>query len=456
MVAHAGDMSNLILDPDLDSYYLMDVTLLAIPQTLDRLGAIGRMGMGRKPLSATDREALRLHAAMLREADLARVLGSLATALNEDHNAYGVSDNLQTRIPPGMAEYKAATEKALEVFDRVAAGREKPGALTQAAGAASVAAGQLGMLSLTELDALLDIRIRHYERSLHNAIAVTCLALLLPAALAFWIIRAISQLLGRVVRSMSEHAALVTTTCRMVTQSSQQVASGANVGAASLEETSSSLTELSCTTRMNVENSAAAKEWAAKSRQAVECGVAAMREMGQSMHAIKTSADGISRIIKSIDDIAFQTNILALNAAVESARAGEAGLGFAVVAGEVRNLAQRSAQAARETAERIQDSVQKSEDGMKISLRVEEIFTQTEQMIRSVDDLMQQIASANQEQQAGFVQIGKAVEDLASITQSTATEAGQSTRTLQELTGKVGELKDLVEELAPLAGMRAS
>ena len=146
-----------------------------------------------------------------------------------------------------------------------------------------------------------------------------------------------------------------------ITASSQSLAEGASEQAASLEETSASLEEMSSMTRHNAENAQKANELAKQARSAADKGVADMQAMNAAMEAIKNSSDDIAKIIKTIDEIAFQTNILALNAAVEAARAGEAGMGFAVVADEVRNLAQRSAQAAKETAGQIEGAI--SQDG---------------------------------------------------------------------------------------------
>jgi methyl-accepting chemotaxis protein len=136
--------------------------------------------------------------------------------------------------------------------------------------------------------------------------------------------------------------------------------------------------------------------------------MAEMNAMSRSMDAIKGSSDNIAKIIKTIDEIAFQTNILALNAAVEAARAGEAGMGFAVVADEVRNLAQRSATAARETADKIEDSIRKSQEGVTISGRVSASLQEILTKARQVDDLVAEIASASKEQSPGVEQISTA------------------------------------------------
>jgi hypothetical protein len=242
------------------------------------------------------------------------------------------------------------------------------------------------------------------------------------------------------VRSSSSH----------IRGTSQTLAAGASQQAASLEETSASLEELTAMTKRNADNAGEAKELANQARQAAEAGTAEIQDMGEAMNSIKEASNNISKIIQSIDEIAFQTNILALNAAVEAARAGEAGLGFAVVADEVRNLAQRSAQAARETAEKIEDSIKKSNNGVQISVRVSKSFEEIKDKVRKVDDLIANIATASKEQSDGIGQVRTAVIEVDKVTQSNAAGAEESAAAAQELNSQADALKEALNKMTQL------
>jgi methyl-accepting chemotaxis protein len=177
-----------------------------------------------------------------------------------------------------------------------------------------------------------------------------------------------------------------------------------------------------------------------------------MGEMVGAMAAIKASSDNIAKIIKTIDEIAFQTNILALNAAVEAARAGEAGAGFAVVANEVRALAQRAAQAAKETAEKIDDSIVKSSKGMEISAKVAEGLKEINSKTKQVNELVIEIATASKEQNQGLGQITTAVSQMDQVTQSNAGSAEETAAAAEELNAQATALLETVSELTKLVG----
>ena len=283
-------------------------------------------------------------------------------------------------------------------------------------------------------------------------IFTTIIGLLVGVTIAiFFAVRTVRQI-SQIVRGLAESSSAVAASSQQVSGSSQGLADGASSQAASLEETSASLEEIASMAKRNTEGAQRAKQLATQTRTAAEAGKAEVASMNTAMEAIKTSSYGIAKIIKTIDDIAFQTNILALNAAVEAARAGEAGAGFAVVAEEVRALAQRSATAAKETAEKIDDSVAKSQHGASVctmmSGRLEEIAAKS----REVDDLIGEIATASNEQTQGLEQVNKAVGQMDRVVQGTAAQAEEGSSVAQELTNQSQSMRDNVDELARVVG----
>jgi methyl-accepting chemotaxis protein len=251
--------------------------------------------------------------------------------------------------------------------------------------------------------------------------------------------------LGEVTRSLINSTATISS-------SSQTLATGSSEQAASIEETSSSLEEMASMTRRNADNARNANELSRSARTSAEKGASDMNAMSAAMHDIKNSSDDIAKIIRTIDEIAFQTNILALNAAVEAARAGEAGMGFAVVADEVRNLAQRSAQAAKETAAKIEGAIANTARGVDISNKVSQALNEIVEKARKVDELAAEVASASQEQTHGITQINAAVGQMDKVTQANAASAEESAAAAQELNQQAKAMQDTVAELLQMVG----
>jgi methyl-accepting chemotaxis protein len=283
---------------------------------------------------------------------------------------------------------------------------------------------------------------------------ISIATIVLGMVFATFLVAGLNRALSRLATSLGSGSDQVVGAASLVSCSSQSLAEGASESAASLEETSSSLEELSSMTQRNAENADKVKDLGAEACAAGDTAVADMQAMGAAMDAIKASSDDIAKIIKTIDEIAFQTNILALNAAVEAARAGEAGAGFAVVADEVRNLAQRCALAAKETAAKIADSVHKSTHGVQISNKVAQSLHGIVSKARQVDELAAEVASASREQTQGIGQINNAVSQMDKVTQTNAANAEESAAAAEELNAQAEAMKDAVNELLRLVDGR--
>ncbi len=268
--------------------------------------------------------------------------------------------------------------------------------------------------------------------------------------------RSLIKILATISDNLDAGAQQTTTAAGQVAASSQSLADGATRQAASLEETSASLEEIASMTKRNAENAGQAKQAAGAARQAADLGVADMGVMKAAMNDIKVSSDDIAKIIKTIDEIAFQTNILALNAAVEAARAGDAGAGFAVVADEVRGLAQRAAVAAKETAGKIDGAIAKTSHGVSISQKVATSLEEIAKHSREVDHLVAEIALASNEQSQGISQVTAAISQMNEVTQNTAATAEECASASEELNGQASATQDTVRELLVLVGKAAA
>jgi len=264
--------------------------------------------------------------------------------------------------------------------------------------------------------------------------------------------RSIVRPLLAAIRQIEDASGETASAAREISSGSHALAEGASDQAASLEETSASLEEMSSMIGRNAENARQVNELAGQARDAADGGAQDMQALSAAMSAIKTSSDDIANIIKTIDEIAFQTNILALNAAVEAARAGEAGMGFAVVADEVRSLAQRSAQAAKETSAKIEGAIISTAQGVDISAKVAQALADIVGKARQVDELAAQVASASREQSQGIIQLNAAVGQMDRVTQSNAANAEESAAAATELDAQAGAMRTSVGELLQLIG----
>lgn len=282
------------------------------------------------------------------------------------------------------------------------------------------------------------------------SLLILSITVICGAAMALFIVRGVNRGLMQAVTELSEGAEQVSSASGQVSASSQSLAQGASQQAASLQQTSASSEEMAAMTRKNAENSQHAAEFMnAMSQRVVEAN-RTLAEMMTSMREIGASSGKISKIIKVIDEIAFQTNILALNAAVEAARAGEAGMGFAVVAEEVRNLAQRSAQAAKDTTSLIEESILRSGEGSKKLGEVAGSIQAITDGAAKVKTLVDEVDASSREQAQGIEQISRTVAEMDQVTQRTAANAEQGASASEQLNA---QSKSLMAVVARLRGM---
>ncbi|MDD4052053.1 MAG: methyl-accepting chemotaxis protein [candidate division Zixibacteria bacterium] len=264
----------------------------------------------------------------------------------------------------------------------------------------------------------------------------------------------ITRPVNKIVTALTDGAEQVGAASAQVAAAGQSLAEGATEQASSLEETSSALEEMSSMTKQNADNAREANLLATAANTATDKGAAAMDGMSKAIMEIKKSSDETAKIIKVIDEIAFQTNLLALNAAVEAARAGEAGKGFAVVAEEVRNLAQRSAEAAKNTSALIEGSQKNADNGVHATDQLIAILGEVTTTIKKVSGLVGEVSAASNEQAQGIGQITSAVAQMDQVTQQSASNAEESSAASEELSAQAQQMLQIVGDLSRLINGR--
>ncbi len=374
--------------------------------------------------------------------------------------------NAYAQIQAGFEQYSAAAKRSLDlssVLDKL--GADTTRIYNQVNSLAMETTGAVekvlddNMATIRTGMTQIDTVVKWFSLAI---IIAGILSLIIGIALSTWLIHNITGPINRIIETLKSGSDQINSAAGQIASASQSLAEGSTTQAASLEETSSALEQMASMTRQNADNASKTNETTISNNKLVSEGVHAMSQMTEAMNDINDKSEKVSRIVKTIEDIAFQTNLLALNAAVEAARAGEAGKGFAVVADEVRNLSQRSAQAAKDTTELITGTVESVKHGSEIASHLTTSFSSIAEGSQKVGDLINQIAAATNEQAQGVDQVNTAVAQMDKVTQQNAANSEETASASEELSAQastwvdsIGELVGLVSGKQAVATMRS-
>lgn len=435
--------SNLMLDPDIDTYYLMDSFCVRSHNIAERIFTL-KTEAGNKLLSKpyNQYDLTKLVTILDEWNEISKgnmgmitnynpsTKSELDEPFNQSYNSVKAFINLTNQIINGAkispVVYSASADKAI----------------------ASVKAAD-EQYSKT-LYRLAVIRIHKYTDQEPFVVIITIVALLITGYLFAGFYLSLVSSVNEISNHLFIAADEVEGAALKLADASNTLAEGNMEQSAAIQETASTLEESSSMVNQNTDNTRMAAALAKQAKDASIKGSSEITELLSSMVELKNSSAQISKIIKVIDEIAFQTNILSLNAAVEAARAGEVGKGFAVVAEEVRNLAQRSAEAAKDTAVIIEGNISLSEKGVSASERTNTALKEINEQVQKVSEIIDEVAVATEEQNQGINQINKAMSQMSMVTQNNATIADGNAMAVRGLSEQTSKMKTVIGELISL------
>ncbi len=316
-----------------------------------------------------------------------------------------------------------------------------------------------GRQIMENVDSLLTVTDKYISSKQGSALVLIILTVLVAlfvfGAISVFVMRSITVPIYKIVDGLMSGAKQVATASKQVSAGSQSLAQGTSSQAASLEETSASLVEMSDMTKKNADNAQQTQVLMQKANVIVDEANAAMNKLTHSMSEISQASEETANIIKTIDAISFQTNLLALNAAVEAARAGEAGAGFAVVANEVKNLAMRTAEATKTTANLIENTTQKVRDGALLVQNANTAFSQVVESSGTVKKLVGEITDASKEQAQRIEQINIAVTKMNEVVQQNSANAEESASASEEMSAQAEQMREFIDQLVIIVGQNS-